>query len=74
MGKKKKLNRMKHCPRCNAYFGSATLWKSIIVHWWQKKYYVQCSYCYWCGKMTWTKRGAIRKWNRENERKKYGKG
>lgn len=60
----------KRCPSCNTYFGSINICRSMLVYWWERKYFLECNYCKWTGKRAWTKRGAVRKWNRDKERKK----
>lgn len=52
----------KPCPVC----GYKKIWivrimtRSIFM----KKWYCECSYCHFCWKQAYTKRGAIRMWNR----------
>lgn len=64
------IKHVKRCPHCGTYFGGATLWETWAAHWWQRKYNLECNYCKWNSKKARTKRGAIRKWNRDKERKK----
>lgn len=54
--------KCKPCPIC----GNKRMTKYIVItrRWYQKKRYVECDYCHFCSKSAYTKRGAIRLWNK----------
>ena len=64
------MKKLKRCPFCNTYFGGKTLWHSVTARWWERKYNIECNYCKWNGEKARTKRGAVRKWNRDKGRDK----
>ena len=68
---KKMSMKIKNCPNC----GSNNIAKvKILLPRKLRKYYIECDSCHWCGENCITRRGAIRKWNKQiawNERKGY---
>lgn len=55
--------KAKRCPRCNTYYGGATLWQIDGKRFYEPKWYVECNWCHAKGRETITEKGAIRAWN-----------
>lgn len=57
-----RLIKLKPCPICGNKH--KTIWKVVSRRWYEKKHFVECDYCHFCAKRAYTKRGAIRLWNK----------
>lgn len=55
------------CPNC-AESGNAEIWKGSTPKR-LKKYYVHCDECDYCAPRAFTKRGAMKNWSREWQRR-----
>ena len=59
----KKQPYVKSCPSC----GSTWLFMVRCLLRRHRKYYIECEDCHYCGKMAFTIKGALRKWNKTKE-------
>lgn len=65
---KKAKKKVKPCPACgDKHIYMVHSWPSKRTGWRSK--YVECRYCHFSGKSAYTKWGAIRKWNRDKNRR-----
>lgn len=58
----KKLEVMR-CPNCGTVYPSPVLNILTWRHWWNRKHYIYCPYCMYCGGLAYTARGAKKRWN-----------
>lgn len=54
--------KIKRCPHCDSYFGMVTY---VMGPW---HWHLRCEVCGWESKPAWTRRGAVRNWNNDDER------
>ena len=59
-----KMLSVRPCPSCGAFKRV----KLCRIHFAVKRYKINCLRCGYCGKTAFTKRGAVEKWNNDNER------
>ena len=57
----------RECPYCE-YRAGVWVLRRCCTKFWKKQCWVQCVLCGYCEKKAFTKRGAIKKWNRRRAR------
>lgn len=66
----KRQPNVKPCPLCGSTWLSMS---RLTYHWWDR-FFVSCENCHYCGKTTFSRKTALRKWNRIARREKETEG